>query len=97
MTTKIEPLLSERMRSLSNRMGNAEAYAIMQGFASDAEAIEAARAKDAELIHGLLDALRPLHGTLSQTVFYDSFPAYVLLIDAALELAAAAGFTPSEQ
>lgn len=42
MTTKREPLLSERMRSLSNQMGNAEAYAIMQGFASDAEAIEAA-------------------------------------------------------
>ncbi len=57
---------------------------------------EAARAKDAELIQQLVDALAPLHGTLSQTVFYDSFPAYVLPIDAALESAAAAGFTPSE-
>ena len=55
--TPLPPLLSEQMRRLSSRMGNAEAYAIIQGFAADVEAIEADRAKTREVVQALVDAL----------------------------------------
>jgi len=53
--TPLPPLVSEQMRRLSSRMGNAEAYAIMQGFAADVEAIEADRAKTREVVQALVD------------------------------------------
>ncbi len=92
MTTKREPLLSDADIDTLK----AGRFELGLGMKHAREVYEAARAKDAELIQMLVNALRPLHGTLSQTVFYDSFPTYVLPIDAALEAAAAAGFTPSE-
>ena len=44
------------MRRLSSRMGNAEAYAIIQGFAVDVEAIEADRQRTREVVQALVDA-----------------------------------------
>ena len=39
-------------------MGNAEAYAIIQGFAADVEAIEADLQRTREVVQALVDALK---------------------------------------
>lgn len=86
-TPENKPLLSERMRAISSRMGNAEAYAIMQGLASDAEVIEAARAKDQELIQMAVD--------LDYAAEHEEMKMYWGRKQAFQAAAKAAGFTPS--
>ena len=59
-TKTLPPLVSEQMRRLSSRMGNAEAYAIIQGFAADVEAIEADRQRTREVVQVLVDLIAEL-------------------------------------
>ncbi len=63
------PLVSEQMRRLSSRMGNAEAYAIIQGFAADVEAIEADRQRTREVVQALCNGIE----TMRQGSFADRF------------------------
>jgi predicted DNA-binding protein len=56
--TPLPPLVSEQMRRLSSRMGNAEAYAIIQGFAADVEAIEADRQRTREVVQAMVNDMQ---------------------------------------
>ena len=68
-TKTLPPLVSEQMRRLSSRMGNAEAYAIIQGFAADVEAIEADRQRTREVVQALCNGIE----TMRQGSFADRF------------------------
>ena len=69
-TKTLPPLVSEQMRRLSSRMGNAEAYAIIQGFAADVEAIEADRQRTCEVVQALVDAAKSAHHQLQNILDY---------------------------
>ena len=90
MSTKREPLLSERLHDVTTSLdGNVAEWVTddLLGIHDDLVNIEAARAKDAELIQRLVDGLQQIADEGHWTPDMNEL----------LNAAAAGGFKPSEQ
>lgn len=95
MSTKRDPLLSERLHDVTTSLdGNVAEWVTddLLGIHDDLVNIEAARAKDAELIQRLVDGLHAVSTLADRDADERSTVARPFL-----EAAAAAGFKPSEQ